>query len=111
MKKILIAIILSSLPLSAGDSAPVKGFPYLRTQIVGMSKGEKTVRIMVWAKDVPLTLRAFRVPNDRDPLVQKVAKGATADIKFRATNNYIIQVEWEGKVISKITPRNKGGGL
>ena len=112
--KTIILLALSFaflLPVGAVEESdqPIRGVPYLRTSILKMSKGKKTVRIMVWAKNIPLTMRAYKFKGDPKPSVQNVAKGKTLDTQLVGQNSYRVEVIHNGVVIVKHAALSKSG--
>ena len=108
---ILILFAAMMIPAYAAEEPerPISGVPYLRTQVVGMSKGKKQVRIMVWAKNIPLEMRAYRFKGDPKPIVSKIEKGDHLDTTVSTRNNYSVEVLWEGRVVMAESYSSKNG--
>lgn len=113
MKTILLLALsfVFILPVGAVDESnrPIPRFPYLRTSVLKMGKGTKTVRIMVWAKNIPLTMKAYKFKGDPRPSVQSVAKGATLDTQLLGKTDYCVEVWYQGRILMKQSARSKTG--
>ena len=106
---ILFAAMLITAYAAEDPERPISGVPYLRTQVVGMSQGKKQVRIMVWAKNIPLEMRAYRFKGDPKPIISKVEKGDHLDTTVSTRSNYSVEVLWSGKVVMAESSSSKNG--
>jgi len=103
MKTIFAAFLLSVLPAASAEK-------YLITQVVGMGKGTRTVKVIARAPaSTHLTVETYTTTTDDKPKKRTIPAGQTVTFEYSARTDYRVRLMHGERVIAEESSRSKQG--